>query len=325
MSRYRAIEYITDDQPPDPVSAGAASLIGDITGIGMAISDVPRDIFKSKRSKGGAADEASSAAGSSATKPTNETTESLNQTISGSEISTPPPPNQEAQQMDASKDDQDKSALSKETSVSQQFTQETASEAAESNNAESLSNQASQAKSESKLPRTNSSGFNIDAALSASQSAGRVVTTGVKSPMNFCLGLAKGFRNIPRLYNDDTVRPIEKVTGFNSGLKVAGKEFGYGFYDGISGLVTQPIRGAEKEGFGGFVKGIGKGIGGLIAKPGAGKSFNNRQIDMCLHNMHRCLGDIRLYYAGSVCRSKQALRPQRVKLHHHFPHCSRAP
>lgn len=97
------------------------------------------------------------------------------------------------------------------------------------------------------------------------------MSTGVKSPMNFCLGLAKGFRNIPRLYHDDTVRPIEKVTDLSSGIKIAGKELGYGFFDGIAGLITQPIRGAEKDGAGGLVKGIGKGIGGLIAKPAAGE------------------------------------------------------
>lgn len=89
--------------------------------------------------------------------------------------------------------------------------------------------------------------------------------------MNFCLGCAKGFRNIPRLYNDDTVRPIEKVTDLSSGIKVAGREFGYGLFDGISGLVTQPYRGAEKEGAGGLLKGFGKGIGGLLTKPVAGK------------------------------------------------------
>jgi hypothetical protein len=48
------------------------------------------------------------------------------------------------------------------------------------------------------------------------------------------------------------------------------QEFGYGFYDGISGLITQPLKGAEKEGGAGLLKGIGKGIGGLILKPGAG-------------------------------------------------------
>lgn len=40
-------------------------------------------------------------------------------------------------------------------------------------------------------------------------------------------------------------------------------------YDGISGLVTQPYK-ARNEGSAGIMKGIGKGIGGLIFKPGAG-------------------------------------------------------
>ncbi|KAJ8104937.1 hypothetical protein ONZ43_g7624 [Nemania bipapillata] len=83
------------------------------------------------------------------------------------------------------------------------------------------------------------------------------------------MGLARGFRNAPNLYNDDTVRPTEKVTSFSSGLKVAGKEFGFGLYDGITGLVTQPLKGAEKEGGAGLLKGFGKGIGGLILKPAA--------------------------------------------------------
>lgn len=114
-------------------------------------------------------------------------------------------------------------------------------------------------------------GVGIDAAVGAGKTVGRVVGTGVKSPMDFCLGLAKGFRNLPRLYNDETVRPVEKVTDIGSGIRVAGREFGFGLYDGISGLVTQPLKGAEKGGAGGLVKGFGKGIGGLIAKPAAGE------------------------------------------------------
>lgn len=119
--------------------------------------------------------------------------------------------------------------------------------------------------------RALSAAATMEAAVGTSKNVGRIVTTGVKSPMNFCLGLAKGFRNIPRLYNDDTVRAVEKVTDFNSGVRVAGKEFGFGLYDGISGLVTQPMRGAQKQGAAGLIKGVGKGIGGLIAKPAAGE------------------------------------------------------
>lgn len=55
-----------------------------------------------------------------------------------------------------------------------------------------------------------------------------------------------------------------------SGLKAAFKGVGYGLYDGITGLVNHPIDGARKEGASGFIKGVGKGIGGIVLKPGAG-------------------------------------------------------
>lgn len=46
---------------------------------------------------------------------------------------------------------------------------------------------------------------------------------GLKSPMDFTLGLARGFHNAPKLYGDNTVRPQEKVKDFSSGLKAAGR------------------------------------------------------------------------------------------------------
>ena len=98
----------------------------------------------------------------------------------------------------------------------------------------------------------------------------KIVSAGMKSPMDFTMGLAKGFHNAPKLYGDDTVRKSDKITGVQSGLVAAAKEFHYGFYDGITGLVTQPLSGAKKEGAAGFVKGAAKGFGGLILKPGAG-------------------------------------------------------
>lgn len=122
-----------------------------------------------------------------------------------------------------------------------------------------------------KKPRDKDCGPSAEAILEAGKGVGHIVGMGVRTPMNFCLGLAKGFRNVPRLYHDETVRPVEKVTDFRSGLKVAGKEFGLGLFDGISGLVTQPLHGAEKEGAAGLVKGFGKGIGGIVTKPAAGK------------------------------------------------------
>ena len=35
--------------------------------------------------------------------------------------------------------------------------------------------------------------------------------------------------------------------------------------------MTQPVAGAKKEGAAGFLKGVGKGIGGIVLKPGAGE------------------------------------------------------
>jgi hypothetical protein len=51
------------------------------------------------------------------------------------------------------------------------------------------------------------------------------------------------------------------------------QQFAYGFYDGISGVVTQPLEGARENGVLGFATGVGKGIGGLILKPGAGECY----------------------------------------------------
>lgn len=89
--------------------------------------------------------------------------------------------------------------------------------------------------------------------------------------MDVSLAIARGFHNAPKLYGDITVRAPERITDFKSGVTAAGKEFAYGWYDGISGLVTQPYNGAKKDGVKGFLQGIGKGVGGFILKPGSGK------------------------------------------------------
>ncbi|KAJ6172823.1 UDP-Glycosyltransferase/glycogen phosphorylase [Penicillium chermesinum] len=102
-----------------------------------------------------------------------------------------------------------------------------------------------------------------------SNGAGRFVKAMVQGPVDMSVNFARGFHNMPRLWGDETVRPQERVSDFKSGVKAVGREFGYGWYDGVTGLVTQPWRGAQKGGAGGFVKGIGKGFGGFIAKPSA--------------------------------------------------------
>lgn len=65
--------------------------------------------------------------------------------------------------------------------------------------------------------------ISLEAALGAGKSVKQIVGAGLKSPMDFTLSLAQGFHNAPKLYGDQTVRQADKVTGFQSGLKAAGK------------------------------------------------------------------------------------------------------
>jgi hypothetical protein len=45
---------------------------------------------------------------------------------------------------------------------------------------------------------------------------------------------------------------------------------GTGLWDGLSGTVLKPIKGAQEGGFGGFFKGVGDGAIGAVTKPAAG-------------------------------------------------------
>ncbi len=86
-------------------------------------------------------------------------------------------------------------------------------------------------------------------------------------PADLSLAVAQGFHNAPRLYGDDTVRRPRRVTGMRSGLRAARNEFVYGVYDGFTGLVRLPVRGArDGGGVRGFAKGLGMGLTGLVLK-----------------------------------------------------------
>jgi hypothetical protein len=54
--------------------------------------------------------------------------------------------------------------------------------------------------------------------------------------------------------------------GFMQGMTSMGK----GIFDGVTGLVMQPVKGAKEDGAKGFFKGFGKGIIGIATKPVAG-------------------------------------------------------
>lgn len=244
------------------MTAVTSALVGDLGAIGMAVADFPRDVFNIAKK-------------STAKKPgdTEETTEPTSAQPTPSDRSVPAGSNTNLP---------DAVVSPQSTGPTNESTTSLAHTASAASGASALTKTTTDSSEQPAVPQkppakpkpqpaATSTESDLDRVMGAGNSIGNIVTTGVKTPMNFCLGLARGLRNAPKLYNDDTVRPTEKVTDLTSGIKVAGKEFGLGLFDGITGLVTQPLRGAEKEGAAGFVKGFAKGIGGIVFKPAAGK------------------------------------------------------
>ncbi|XP_036434443.1 vacuolar protein sorting-associated protein 13A isoform X2 [Colossoma macropomum] len=62
----------------------------------------------------------------------------------------------------------------------------------------------------------------------------------------------------------------KQPSGLKEGLTRGGKGLVSGFVSGITGIVTKPIKGAQKEGATGFFKGVGKGLVGAVARPTGG-------------------------------------------------------
>ena len=61
-------------------------------------------------------------------------------------------------------------------------------------------------------------------------------------------------------------QPTDAVSGVMGGVH----SLGMGVFRGVTGVVMDPIKGAQKAGVEGFLKGVGKGLAGVIAKPTAG-------------------------------------------------------
>jgi len=271
LKLYRPREYETEDGPWEPISGGAAALIGTIGNLSMGIADFPVEILKSLKTASGELkdihEKRKSTSGSPSPVSTSQhgSAQDLNKGLVTSPTSETPPTSPEGSDGSSTRVSSMSMVLSSDGS------------ARHHHHHRRLSRHGSRSGSRSGTPREQSpcpveevSQVTLDTAISGAKAAGRIVSAGVKSPMDFTLSLAKGFHNAPKLYGDETVRKSEKIVDLQSGLKAAGKEFGYGFYDGITGLITQPLAGAKKEGAAGFIKGAARGFGGLILKPGAG-------------------------------------------------------
>ncbi|XP_017461255.1 PREDICTED: vacuolar protein sorting-associated protein 13A-like, partial [Rhagoletis zephyria] len=53
-------------------------------------------------------------------------------------------------------------------------------------------------------------------------------------------------------------------------FSASGKHLVRGFVDGVSGLVSKPVEGAQRSGFGGLLRGVGQGLVGVIVQPATG-------------------------------------------------------
>lgn len=277
LKLYRPREYETEDGPWEPISGGAAALIGTIGNLSMGIADFPVEILKSLKSASGELKDihekrkTTSGSPSPVSTSVHGSTQDLNKATDTALVTSPI-----SETPRASIDSHDDASIGRRSSAMSTVLSSDGSHRHRSH-LRHHSRHGSRDNSRSGTPRAESpcpvdevSQITLDTALSGAKAAGRIVSAGVKSPMDFTLSLAKGFHNAPKLYGDETVRKSDKIVDLQSGLKAAGKEFGYGFYDGITGLITQPLAGARKEGAAGFIKGAAKGFGGLILKPGAG-------------------------------------------------------
>lgn len=85
---------------------------------------------------------------------------------------------------------------------------------------------------------------------------------------------AEGFRRAPQLYGEKP-KDYGTVSDWKSGAKVGGKNFVGGMTSGVTGLLTQPLKGARDEGASGAVKGFARGTMGLATKMPSGEDECN--------------------------------------------------
>lgn len=269
LKLFRPQEYYTDEGPWDPISGGAAACFRAFSGMAMGLAEVPSETVKTLQIPVGSSRQQS--------QESRTTTARKSDTSFTGNRSTP-----------RTSPEQSQTSLNLQESLTHvQSPSELPGLSSPTSNIGSssipnaLQSQLSPKQDDTSQGRgrsRNESGFSKDhdmlrqRGVHTSKGLGRFVKAFAQTPMEISVGLTKGFHNMPKLWGDDTVRPHEQVSDFKSGAVAAGKEFGFGWYDGVTGLVTQPWKGAQKEGASGFVKGIGKGVAGFATKPFAGFS-----------------------------------------------------
>ncbi|KAK5134626.1 hypothetical protein LTR08_006282 [Meristemomyces frigidus] len=294
LKPFRPREYEVDDGPWEPISGGAAALVGSITSVMMGVADFPVETLKAlkihpdssvkKKKKDSESGQGTSSysehSSGSSTGDKSIRRSSETETAIASGASTPA-----ASRSNSSFNFQDSLSRIQSPVTPIGGTTRNLSPSGRGSIPQSMADALKgQLKGSKPRSRSNSNSKPGDAsqgsgrggadefmetAMDTGKGVRKILGAGFSSPMDLAMGLTKGFHNAPKLYGDDTVRKPDKITDFKSGIRAATKEFGYGMYDGITGVVTQPMRGAQKDGAAGFLKGIGRGLGGIYLKPGA--------------------------------------------------------
>lgn len=282
---YRSQEHDVEEQPWEPITGGASAILGTGATVAMSIADFPVQTLKAlrihpdsarSRSRGsspapaGQVGRESGAPEASTVSHPPDTHlevpgERSNSRSSTDGTQTPAEQHEEANDHSPNKR---RSLGNHRYDVLGALGRPRSRANSGSSDGRSPSPAAGRPRSSSMAKEIVENNFDLNAMVDTTKGIYRMAGGLTKSPMDFTISVARGFHNAPKLYNDQ-VRPTEKITDFSSGLRAAGKEFMYGFGDGISGLVSHPVQGVRKEGAAGFFKGAAKGIAGVVLKPGA--------------------------------------------------------
>lgn len=242
LKLHRSAEYETDDGPWDPISGGASALLGTMGDMTMGIADFPKEVFRAVKQKKTRTMEMNSQQGSNASSIHSSSARDPDlppeiQSGHGSAGESPAPSESETQRPSSNLLDEghtsevptDPSMLDGEcpSPIRVRSSMRNALRGSLSTQTPARSRSSSlRSRSRSVSTPQHGSGSprsSLETGIVAGRSVARVVSAGIKSPMDFTVGIARGFHNAPRLYGDETVRPHEKVTNIQSGLIAAGK------------------------------------------------------------------------------------------------------
>ncbi|KAL4982108.1 UDP-Glycosyltransferase/glycogen phosphorylase [Aspergillus falconensis] len=258
---FRPQDYCTDEGPWDPISGGFTAFVRAFSGMTMGLADVPSETWRALQMPAGRRRSRQQSRASAST--TASRSEVLHMVERSNSSFSSRRSNQSFVREGSPSLSRNPSILSGRPTLTSNVPTQGQSDPRQDDPGRGPSRSRNESDAGKQPDILRPTGVHV------SKGAGRFVKAVVQGPVDISVNFARGFHNMPRLWGDDTVRPQERVSGFKSGVKAVGREFGYGWYDGVTGLVTQPWKGAQKGGASGFVKGIGKGLGGFIAKPGA--------------------------------------------------------